>query len=709
MRKYNLFSIALISIFAHSYPIILNEYNGVDANETLKNGGYDSFYGRVVGNGGDWVEMVVVGDDVNVSGSLIEIKGNGGVYFLGRLPYSSLLSNLQRGTILTISKEPTNLSYDPFNECSPDWDININYDDITPIEGNYEINHNEIRVSLKSENGKYTLLKDSGERIFGGGIDKEEIFLLKTNPSEDILPDNENYGDSKDKQPLSTFGSPNRWIDDNNNTISQDLTPLRLEAKRRYFLEQKPYLILNEYNGVSSSEYLKGDGNDSYFGRVLGNGGDWIELVVIKDRLDLRSAIIKIEENCQEIFSAKFPLIDTLGFLRKGTLFTISNEPTNMSYFPFSPSSGDWYINFNIDDFIDRNGTFNVGDKNTTITIIREDGAKFRLVKSGEGVIGRDILDNKEVFKLRAEPTQESSPYINYGDDNNSRAISTFGSPNSWIDENGTFTTQQMTIRENRDLVEVDGIALSKILDLSTLKDGESLLYIGVNNSLWIADDDSHQLFELDYTTHEVKSLFNDRDFGGFTNGDIKSYCSYGEGACDIEEVAYDEVNDVLYVLTGKSPGTPAIYKLTRDNVNEGFEISDYRKLDNIEYPSAIFINGDFLVSIGKSLYLYDFDSNQVSQTPIFSIEDDVGDFVGLAYSPNTTTLWITTLDKNRLIKVDWSTKSVEAIYDMDYNGVYDARGIEVIDNRLHILEGYDRDVPQSHVLRNGVHIYQTP
>ncbi len=104
----------------------------------------------------------------------------------------------------------------------------------------------------------------------------------------------------------------------------------------------------------------------------------------------------------------------------------------------------------------------------------------------------------------------------------------------------------------------------------------------------------------------------------------------------------------IFYIsLTGKSPGTPAIYKLTRDSIDKPFQITDYRKLDsNTEYPSAIFINGDFLVSIGKKLYKYDFETNTIEDNPIFSIDDDIGDFVGLAYSNGT--LWITTIKNNQ-------------------------------------------------------------
>ena len=49
-------------------------------------------------------------------------------------------------------------------------------------------------------------------------------------------------------------------------------------------------VILNEYNAVIGSKFLGGgDGSDSYFGKVEGNGGDWFELVVITDQLDMRN------------------------------------------------------------------------------------------------------------------------------------------------------------------------------------------------------------------------------------------------------------------------------------------------------------------------------------------------------------------------------------------------------------------------------------
>lgn len=112
-------------------------------------------------------------------------------------------------------------------------------------------------------------------------------------------------------------------------------------------------MILNEYNAVSATNYLN-DGNatvdadggaaaDPAFGRVLGNGGDWFELVVIADHLDIRGWKLDICDNgvCNEqlVFSQSSLWSD----LRAGTILTVAeDQPTDVSY---NPAGGDWTIN----------------------------------------------------------------------------------------------------------------------------------------------------------------------------------------------------------------------------------------------------------------------------------------------------------------------------------------------------------------------------
>jgi hypothetical protein len=395
-----------------------------------------------------------------------------------------------------------------------------------------------------------------------------------------------------------------------------------------------------------------------------------------------------------------------LAYLRKGTIITISNEPTDMTYFPFAPNSTDWKLNINVSDLTNKSGTFNLNDNKIDISLEDSSGVDILLAKSGEG-IWSDVVDNQEVYKLKDEPDKTITPFDNtYGDDNDLSVLSTFSYPNQWI-ENGVTKTQDLIIRNNLNLVETDGIVTANIDNLN-LKDGESLQYVAPNNSLWITDDDSNSVFEIDLTTKELKSTFTDEDFGTFAS-DIQDECQYGVGGvCDIESVSYDANNDDLYIFVGHSgSSTASVFKLTRGDTNASFAISDYRKLNGVEYPASIFINGDLIVSTGKELYKYNFNTNQLVGSSLYYSSNN-SDIVGLAYSNNI--LYMTTLNYD-LMKLNWQTKELISKYSMNDNGVYDPRGIEVIDNKLYILDGVNSSgngfiAPQGSPLKGAIHIY---
>ena len=113
-------------------------------------------------------------------------------------------------------------------------------------------------------------------------------------------------------------------------------------------------LILNEYNAVSAGSFLNGgdaladsDGGmaaDSRLGRIQGNGGDWFELVILEEGLDLRGYQLEVFDDGATVADAtlvisKDPLFASL---RAGTLLTIAeDQPTDASY---DPDTGDWWI-----------------------------------------------------------------------------------------------------------------------------------------------------------------------------------------------------------------------------------------------------------------------------------------------------------------------------------------------------------------------------
>jgi len=212
-------------------------------------------------------------------------------------------------------------------------------------------------------------------------------------------------------------------------------------------------LILNEFNAVSASGFLNGgtagvdgDGNstnppsDTYFGRVAGNGGDWIELVVIADHLDIRGWKLDICEgvvcNDQLVFSNHAVWSD----LRAGTIITVAeDEPTDLS---FDPGGGDWWINVQADN--GGSGTYitasnfpvNQNDWNLTI---RDDSDAVVFGPVGEHVPvtptcspPQDDVNSGEIFRLEMAPSALIDPCFPTLNDWEDGVISTFGEENQW-------------------------------------------------------------------------------------------------------------------------------------------------------------------------------------------------------------------------------------------------------------------------------------
>ncbi len=200
-------------------------------------------------------------------------------------------------------------------------------------------------------------------------------------------------------------------------------------------------VILNEYNAVDAAEFL-GGGNasadeaggrasDSYFGRVQGNGGDWFELVVITDHLDMRYWKFDIYEN-----GVLGETLDLTGHsiwsdLRAGTIITVSEDvPSDVSY---DPAAGDWWIN--VQAGVSANGlyieasNFPVSSSNWQLRIRNSVGSVI-FGPAGEGVSPTSGVGNTEMFRLEADAS--TSIPANSADYDDGDDFSTFGSANRW-------------------------------------------------------------------------------------------------------------------------------------------------------------------------------------------------------------------------------------------------------------------------------------
>ncbi|MFP8874120.1 MAG: hypothetical protein VCB42_06245, partial [Myxococcota bacterium] len=200
-------------------------------------------------------------------------------------------------------------------------------------------------------------------------------------------------------------------------------------------------LILNEINHVASSKFLNGgtqdldvDGQqagDETFGRVVGNGGPWFELVVVADKPDLRGWTLEIWS--EDVRAATLTLSQDLLWtqLRAGSIVTIAVDvPEDVSY---DPDAEDWSINVQASE--SGSGTyisaisFPVSNSNWQVEIFNSLG-ESRFGPSGEGVAATGGVGSTEIYRLEEDPRVGIEATSLCYDDGDTR--STFGLPNRW-------------------------------------------------------------------------------------------------------------------------------------------------------------------------------------------------------------------------------------------------------------------------------------
>jgi hypothetical protein len=200
-------------------------------------------------------------------------------------------------------------------------------------------------------------------------------------------------------------------------------------------------IILNEYNAVDPTSFLGGGdssmddrggrASDIYFGRVPGNGGDWFEMAVIKDHLDMRSWQLDTYVNAKLDKTLTITADPLWSDLRAGTIITVSGSvPDRASY---NPAAGDWWINAQADStasgkYISAK-SFSVTNKNFQLRIRNAAGAVV-FGPAGEGVAPNAKVGNDEVFLLKNDPSAAITAVSTDYDSN--KNFSTFGAPNRW-------------------------------------------------------------------------------------------------------------------------------------------------------------------------------------------------------------------------------------------------------------------------------------
>ncbi|MEP4077805.1 lamin tail domain-containing protein [Haloferula sp.] len=260
----------LITILNPDPTVILNEYNAV-ANDEFLGGGtatsldesddlpQDSYFGRVLGNGGDWVEWVVVGDgttgEVDLRGWSIEIGTDEGSGFFAtnRIDLSDHAdwSNVATGTILTFIENNTSQGgldsafaiRDRRNTLGDTWSnvwigdpLRIDYTSL--MVNGYTLSAGLISgIDIDNSSTQFRILNDSDEVIFGpvgegvaplSGTTSQEVFELERDPSPSVSPvvaSSAGVQGYDDGATDSTFGEANVWTPEEDEQMVQAFVP----------------------------------------------------------------------------------------------------------------------------------------------------------------------------------------------------------------------------------------------------------------------------------------------------------------------------------------------------------------------------------------------------------------------------------------------------------------------------------------------------
>lgn len=202
-------------------------------------------------------------------------------------------------------------------------------------------------------------------------------------------------------------------------------------------------IVLNEYNAVGDTRFLEEDGSDTYWGRRLGNGGDWFELVVVVDHLDLRGWRLVVSNASGDPLNGETFLLEigddpVWSDLRSGTLITIA-EDLRSNIGDYEPAAGRWWIHARASRTDTRlitvtcitpacapqDANWGVSNSDWQLTI-EDPAAQLVFGPAGEGITPASGVNGGEVVKLEEPPSSATTPLSSYQDGQ----TSTFGQPN---------------------------------------------------------------------------------------------------------------------------------------------------------------------------------------------------------------------------------------------------------------------------------------
>ncbi len=241
----------------------------------------------------------------------------------------------------------------------------------------------------------------------------------------------------------------------------------------------------------------------------------------------------------------------------------------------------------------------------------------------------------------------------------------------------------------------------------SSMRDGEGSAFvpnslahpnIDGTDSLWIAEDNGRAVWEINPATGALKSSVHDATWQATRQ--YNSSTDSGTGATaganrdlDIESMAYDAQTDTIYTFSGKcctSSVLPTAYRLRRGS-DHTFHPDSYQPLPSgSDYTAAAWHPSDHRVYVGVSSDVRTYDYATNSPGSVFHVAGVSGIF-GMSFSDDGNDLLVVN-SSVKFLRANWNTKSLVPGWSIDLQpfGMKDSRAVELINNQLFVLDGYD-------------------
>ncbi|NBT24601.1 hypothetical protein EBT11_08180, partial [bacterium] len=214
-------------------------------------------------------------------------------------------------------------------------------------------------------------------------------------------------------------------------TVTLRLTSGSSSVDQTYLLTTfaiQPSVVLNEYNAVSGGKFLDKGGADARLGRIDGNGGNWIELVVRGDgtlgsTVDMRGWKIKLSEGAvspadiltlsQSSIWAAVPAGTILTFTEDNALAggvdssaTVEDHLANAGWAWRNVWMGDTALVSSISYADATKGISTIGNNNTWVTILdASNGVIFGPCGEGLPTVKNPSVNTTQVFALQLDPS----------------------------------------------------------------------------------------------------------------------------------------------------------------------------------------------------------------------------------------------------------------------------------------------------------------